>query len=200
WLAGTYDEALLMLDTAIKVAKHRKTVYQKLMAEANTDLLPISPGIPQIMLVVDEGAELLVATDRKLRKLGEKLLEVIRIARAMGVRTVITALGATGSVLGNLMIRREAKVRVALTGGETEGMDLTKLFPGSRGLRPDQAPFKGAGFMGTPESPVALFKAWRIKPNQIREIIAATSERHPILDTPSATAAGPAYADRWSAA
>ncbi|MER6335228.1 hypothetical protein ABT298_39295, partial [Streptomyces sp. NPDC001034] len=197
WLAGTYDEAMTMLDTAVKVAKQRKMAYQDLLAQANTDLLPISARIPQIMLVIDEGAEILASSDRNVRKLGDKILEVIRIARAMGVRTVLTALGATGSVLGNLMIRREAKVRVALTGGETEGMDLSKMFPGSRGLRVDQAPFKGAGFMSTPESPAALFKAWRILPNQIREIIAATSDRHPTLDDISAKAAGPAYARRW---
>ncbi|CAM5437041.1 hypothetical protein STENM327S_00998 [Streptomyces tendae] len=197
WLAGTYDEAMTMLDTAVKVAKQRKMGYQDVLARANTDLLPISPRIPQIMLVIDEGAEILASPDRHVRKLGEKILEVIRIARAMGIRTVLTALGATGSVLSNLMIRREAKVRVALTGGEKEGMDLSKMFPGSRGLRVDQAPHKGAGFMGTPESPAALFKAWRILPNQIREIIAATSERHPTLDAVSAKAAGPAYARRW---
>ncbi|MGW7609171.1 hypothetical protein ACWGKW_18230 [Streptomyces sp. NPDC054766] len=199
WLAGTYDEALTMLDTAVRVAKQRKMGYQDLLSKANTDLLPVSAKIPQIMLVIDEGAEILASTDREIRKLGDKILEVIRIARAMGVRTVLTALGATGSVLSNLMIRREAKVRVALTGGETEGMDLSKMFPGSRGLRVDQAPHKGAGFMGTPESPAALFKAWRILPNQIREITAATSDRHPTLDAVSAKAAGPAYARRWDA-
>ncbi|MFC9291767.1 hypothetical protein, partial [Streptomyces sp. NPDC057052] len=199
WLAGTYDEAVLMLDAAVKVAKQRKMAYQDLLAQANTDLLPVSRQIPQIMLVIDEGAEILASSDRAMRKLAEKILEVIRIARAMGVRTVLTALGATGAVLGNLMIRREAKVRVALTGGETEGMDLGKMFPGIRGLRVDQAPYKGAGFMGTPESPAALFKAWRILPNQIRDIIAATSDRHPHLDTVSAKAAGPDYARRWDA-
>ncbi|MFM9495490.1 hypothetical protein ACKI1Q_17950 [Streptomyces galilaeus] len=199
WLAGTYDEAVLMLDAAVKVAKQRKMAYQDLLSKANTDLLPISPQIPQIELVIDEGAEILASSDRELRKLAEKILEVIRIARAMGVRTVLTALGATGSVLGNLMIRREAKVRVALTGGETEGMDLGKMFPGRRGLRVEQAPYKGAGFMGTPESPAALFKAWRILPNQIREITVATSDRHPRLDDVSAKAAGPAYARRWDA-
>ncbi|MEV7071661.1 hypothetical protein [Streptomyces sp. NPDC093990] len=199
WLAGTYDEALIMLDAAVRVAKQRKMGYQDLLSKANTDLLPVSVKIPQIMLVIDEGAEILASTDRQIRKLGDKILEVIRIARAMGVRTVITALGATGSVLNNLMIRREAKVRVALTGGETEGMDLSKMFPGSRGLRVDQAPHKGAGFMGTPESPAALFKAWRILPNQIRDIIAATSDRHPTLDDVSVKAAGPAYTRRWDA-
>ncbi|MGW7262631.1 hypothetical protein [Streptomyces sp. NPDC054842] len=199
WLAGTYEEALTMLDAAVRVAKQRKMGYQDLLSKANTDLLPVSVKIPQIMLVIDEGAEILASTDRQIRKLGDKILEVIRIARAMGVRTVITALGATGSVLNNLMIRREAKVRVALTGGETEGMDLSKMFPGSRGLRVDQAPHKGAGFMGTPESPAALFKAWRILPNQIREITAATSDRHPTLDDVSMKAAGPAYARRWDA-
>ncbi|MEE1768611.1 hypothetical protein PUR34_10665, partial [Streptomyces sp. JV185] len=198
WLAASHKEAVVMLDALVRIAKHRKVAYQDLMAQANTDLLPISPQIPQIMLVVDEGAEILASTDRELRKLAEKILEVIRIARAMGVRTVLTALGATGAVLGNLMIRREAKVRVALTGGEKEGMDLGKQFPGSRGLKPEQAPYKGAGFMGTPESPAGLFKSWRILPNQIRDIVTATSDRHPALDAPSAKAAGDAYAQRWN--
>ncbi|MFJ8823752.1 hypothetical protein ACIREE_18450 [Streptomyces sp. NPDC102467] len=199
WLAGTYEEALKLLDAAIAIGLHRKRAYQKLMAQHDTDLLPISAQIPQIMLVIDEGAEILVSTDRRMKELAKRIYEFIRMQRAMGGRTVITALGATGSVLGNLLIRREAKVRVALTGGETEGMDLSKMFPGRRGLRVDQAPFKGAGFMGTPESPGALFKAWRIKPSQIRDITVATSERHPRLDDVSIKAAGADYARRWDA-
>ncbi|ALU95244.1 hypothetical protein WQO_19120 [Streptomyces globisporus C-1027] len=199
WLASTYEEAVLMLDAALAVGLRRKVAYQDLMARANTDLLPISAQIPQIMLVVDEGAEILTSTDRRMKDLAKKILEVIRMLRAMGVRTVLTALGATGSVLGNLMIRREAKARVCLTGGETEGMDLSKVFPGARGLRPDQAPYKGAGFMGTPESAAALFKVWRILPNQIRDIVHATTNIHPTLDEISSKAAGPAYATRWDA-
>ncbi|MGW8351059.1 hypothetical protein [Streptomyces wedmorensis] len=199
WLAASYEEAMLMLDTAVSIGKHRKVAYQDLMARANTDLLPVSAQIPQIMLVIDEGAEILASSDPKMRKLATKILEVIRLLRAMGLRTVLTALGATGSVLGNLMIRREAKARVCLTGGEVEGMDLSKVFPGSRGLKVTQAPYKGAGFMGTPESPAGLFKAWRIKPNQIADIVRATSTLHPRLDAESAKVAGPGYARRWDA-
>lgn len=197
WLASTYEEAVLMLDAALAIGLRRKVAYQDLMAERNTDQLPISAKIPQIMLVVDEGAEILTSTDRRMKELAKKILEVIRLLRAMGVRTVLTALGATGSVLGNLMIRREAKARVCLTGGEVEGMDLSKVFPGARGLRVDQAPFKGAGFMGTPESAAALFKNWRILPNQIRDIVHATTDMHPSLDDVSRKAAGEAYMSRW---
>ncbi|MFF3242212.1 hypothetical protein ACFYWY_00435 [Streptomyces sp. NPDC002870] len=198
WLASTHKEAMLMLETALAVGHHRKVAYQDLMAQRNTDQLPISNKIPQIMLVIDEGAEILTSTDRNTKELAKKILEVIRMLRAMGIRTVLTALGATGSVLGNLMIRREAKARVCLTGGEVEGMDLGKVFPGTRGLKVDQAPYKGAGFMGTPESPAALFKNWRILPNQIRDIVAATSDMHPRLDEVSRQAAGDAYANRWN--
>ncbi|MET9426313.1 hypothetical protein [Streptomyces sp. NPDC003036] len=197
WLASTPEEAELMLDTALKVGKHRKVAYQELMAKANTDLLPISAQIPQIMILIDEGAEILASNDPKMRKLAAKILEVIRLMRAMGIRTVLTALGATGSVLGNLMIRREAKARVCLTGGEVEGMDLAKIFQSSQGLKPEQAPYKGAGFIGTPETAPGLFKSWRIKPNQIADIVRATSTLHPRLDEPSAKAAGPDYARRW---
>ncbi|MEV0576035.1 hypothetical protein [Streptomyces sp. NPDC050392] len=199
WLASTYEEAALMLDAALAIGLRRKVAYQDLMAQQNTDQLPISAKIPQIMLVIDEGAEILTSTDRSMKTLAKKILEVIRMLRAMGIRTVLTALGATGAVLGNLMIRREAKARVVLTGGEVEGMDLSKVFPGSRGLRVDQAPFKGAGFMGTPESAAALFKNWRILPNQIRDIVHATTDMHPTLDDVSTKAAGDAYASRWDA-
>lgn len=197
WLASTPEEAALMLDAAIRIGKHRKVVYQDLMVRENTDLLPISAQIPQIMILIDEGAEILMNNDPQMRKLADKILEVIRQLRAMGIRTVLTALGATGAVLGNLMIRREAKARVCLTGGEVEGMDLGKIFPGARGLKPEQAPFQGAGFIGTPESAPGLFKSWRILPQQIADIVHATSERHPRLDDHSAKAAGPAYARRW---
>ncbi|OEJ33051.1 hypothetical protein [Streptomyces subrutilus] len=199
WLASTHEEALKMLDAALRIGLYRKRAYQDLMAKANTDLLPVSHAIPQIMLVIDEGAEILVSNDPETKKLAKKILEVIRMLRAMGIRTVLTALGATGSVLGNMLIRREAKTRVALTGGATEGMDLSKLFPGGNGLRIEQAPHKGTGFMGTPESPAALFGTWRILPNQIRDIVHATSDRHPYLDAISAKAAGPDYARRWDA-
>ncbi|WP_435867021.1 hypothetical protein [Streptomyces zaomyceticus] len=200
WLASSYEEAMLMLETAVRVGKHRKIAYQDLMAKANTDLLPVSAQIPQIMLVIDEGAEILASSDQAMRKLAKKILEIIRQFRAAGIRTVLTALGATGAVLGDLMIRREAKARVCLTGGEVEGMDLSKVFPGARGLKPSQAPYKGAGFMGTPEYPAGLFKAWRIKPNQIADIVRATSASHPRLDEQSAKAAGADYARRWDAA
>nr|MDT0518451.1 hypothetical protein [Streptomyces sp. DSM 41633] len=197
WLAASHEEAHLMLDAALRVGNYRKRAYQDLMAKANTDLLPISHDIPQIMLLIDEGAEILISRDPETRKLASKILEVIRMLRAAGIRTVLTALGATGAVLGDMMIRREAKTRVALTGGATEGMDLAKLFPGGTGLRIEQAPHKGTGFMGTPESPAALFGTWRILPNQIRDIVHATSDRHPYLDAVSAKAAGPDYARRW---
>ncbi|MFD7094327.1 hypothetical protein [Streptomyces xanthophaeus] len=200
WLASTHEEALLMLDAALRIGLHRKRAYQDLMAKANTDLLPVSHEIPQIMLVIDEGAEILTSTDPTVKQLAKKILEVIRMLRAMGIRTVLTALGATSSVLGNMMIRREAKTRVALTGGSTEGMDLSKLFSGANGLRIEQAPDKGTGFMGTPESPAALFGTWRILPDQIRDIVHATSDRHPYLDAISAKAAGPDYARRWDQA
>ncbi|MGW2518697.1 hypothetical protein ACWC09_17115 [Streptomyces sp. NPDC001617] len=44
--AGTFDEAMTMLDTAVRVAKQRKMGHQDLLAKAHTDLLPISPRIP----------------------------------------------------------------------------------------------------------------------------------------------------------
>ena len=79
WLASTHAEALLMLDTALAIGLHRKVAYQDLMMERNDDKLPISARIPQIMLVIDEGAEILTSTDRNMKDLAKKILEVIRL-------------------------------------------------------------------------------------------------------------------------
>ncbi|GGQ31013.1 hypothetical protein GCM10010279_44240 [Streptomyces mutabilis] len=42
WLAGTFEEAMTMLEAAVRVAKQRKMDYQDVLARTNTDLLPIS--------------------------------------------------------------------------------------------------------------------------------------------------------------
>ena len=142
-----------MLDAALAIGLRRKVAYQDLMAERNTDQLPISAKIPQIMLVIDEGAEILTSTDRRMKELAKKILEVIRMLRAMGIRTVLTALGATGirarqpddpprSQSPRLPDRRRGR-------GHGPEQGLPRLPRAARRTRPR---YKGAGFMGTPES------------------------------------------------
>ncbi|MEV5890003.1 hypothetical protein [Nonomuraea fuscirosea] len=61
-------EGKLMLTAAIAIAKHRKAGYRKLKRAHKTDLLPVSPDLPQITIIVDEG-------DGPERKNGPYLVE-----------------------------------------------------------------------------------------------------------------------------
>jgi hypothetical protein len=56
WVATTEAEALLMTQAAIQIIDGRKRAYAKRMRAANADVLPVDQEVPQIVIVVDEGA------------------------------------------------------------------------------------------------------------------------------------------------
>ncbi|MFE4207103.1 hypothetical protein [Streptomyces goshikiensis] len=56
WLASTPAEAKLMLDAAIAIANTRKIAYQQHMRDEDDDKLPVSPQIPEIVIIMDESA------------------------------------------------------------------------------------------------------------------------------------------------
>ncbi len=207
WLASTPAEALRMLNAALAIGEARQRAYQGLMVDHDTSLLPISQKIPQIMIVIDEGAELLSAAnfqDRTLREVQDKLRKVIRTLRAMGIRVVLTAVDGNVSALGDSSIRKFSPVGVALTSAESSGYNLAKLFPSAR-VDTAQLTAKGAGVIGAATADgfaPGPFKGWLTTPSTVRRAILATNHlrRSTVLDPPSARAAGEDYAGRWSQA
>ncbi|MBB0245868.1 hypothetical protein FNQ90_17575, partial [Streptomyces alkaliphilus] len=204
WLASTPAEAVLMLDALLAVNAARQQAYQRLMAEHDTTLLPIGPDLPQIMLIVDEGAEALTAThkDPARKAVGEKLRQVMRTTRAMGARCVLTAVDGNVSAIGDTQVRKFSPVGVALTSGESVGNNLGKLFPRAR-VDTAQLTAKGAGVIGDAGAEgfaPTPFKGWKTGPAMVRAVILATNHTRPALDRVSAEAAGAAYAERWSEA
>jgi len=204
WVAATPDEVELMLDTVIAVCEYRLTAYRDLMRLENTKLLPVSAKIPMIMLVVDEGAEMLAYTgpDQQRKRIKEKLVSVMRTTRAMGARLLLTATDGNVSSLGDSAVRKYSPVRAALTCTDPEGAGVAKLFGNVRGLDARQLRAKGSGVIGASTDPGFApmpFRTWVTAPSLARDVSLATEKTRPVLDEPSARAAGAAYRDRWSA-
>lgn len=194
WLASTPAEAKLMLEAAVRIAKSRKVTYQQHMRAEDDDKLPVSPDVPEIVIVVDEGAE--VSATREARAVMAGISEVIRIARAMAIRAVVSVLRVTADVLPDPMVRKMASNRVCT--GTTEDAELGHVF-GWRALSAENS-FSGPGSMlvGTEGKQPKTAQQWRITPSGIEAVSTTTAGRRPTLDQPSADAAGPAYTDRWT--
>ncbi|UQX00907.1 hypothetical protein [Streptomyces sp. RerS4] len=194
WLASTPAEAKLMLKAAVAIAKARKVAYQQHMRDQDDDKLPVSPTIPEIVIVVDEGAE--VSATREAREVMAGISEVIRIARAMAIRAVVSVLRVTQDVLPDPMVRKMASNRVCT--GATEDSELGHMF-GWRALSAENS-FSGPGslLVGTEGKQPKTAQGWRITPSVIEAIARATSSRRPALDPASLDAAGAAYQERWS--
>ncbi|ARQ67499.1 hypothetical protein CAG99_00370 [Streptomyces marincola] len=194
WLASTPAEAARMLRAAISIAKARKVAYQNDMRDADDDKLPVGPTLPEIVIIVDEGAE--VTATREARQVAAGVAEVIRIARAMAIRAVMSALRVTQDVLPDPMVRKMASNRVCT--GATEDAELGHFF-GWRALTVEES-FDGPGslLVGVDGKSPEKGHQERITPAQIEEVCAATSARRPSLDGPSLKAAGPDYQERWT--
>ncbi|KOU95807.1 hypothetical protein ADK91_35780 [Streptomyces sp. XY511] len=196
WLASTPAEAKLMLDAAIAIASARKIAYQQHMRDEDDDKLPVSPQIPEIVIIMDESAE--VSATKAAKEVMAGVVKVIRVARAMAIRAVISALRVTQDVLPDPMVRKMASNRVCT--GANEDSELGHLF-GWRALTAENS-FSGPGSMlvGTEGKQPKTAQQWRITPSGIDAVTRATAHRRPTLDTVSLQAAGPAYTDRWSEA
>ncbi|MFJ9605449.1 hypothetical protein ACIRS1_03735 [Kitasatospora sp. NPDC101176] len=193
WVASTPEEAKRMLAAAVRIAKRRKAAYQDAMRDANDDKLPVGPTVPEIVIIMDEGAE--VAATREARAVLAGVSEVIRIARAMAIRAVVSVLRVTQDVMPDPLVRKMASNRLAT--GAFEDSELGHLF-GWRALRAEDS-FSGPGsvLVGTEGKQPAKARQWRITPEQIEEVSALTAHRRPALDAPSLEAAGTDYTDRW---
>ncbi|MDJ0347252.1 hypothetical protein [Streptomyces sp. PH10-H1] len=203
WVAATLDEADVMLDALIGIAENRLTEYRELMRQQDTKLLPVSAKIPMIFCVVDEGAEMLAyqGMDPLKKRVKAKLVSVMRTTRAMGIRLILTATDGNISSLGDSAVRKYSPVRIALTCTDPEGAGAAKLFGQVRGLDARQLRAKGSGVIGastdfgfTPQP----FRTWVTAPSLARDACLATEQTRPVLDEPSARAAGDVYRERWA--
>lgn len=197
WVADTPAKALEMAKAALRIAKARKPGYKHLELEADDDKLPVSAQIPGIMIAGDEIAEIFSPKARQdpiLKETGNILVQVVELARAVAVNALITALRATQDVISDPQVLAQSGLKIGMKSDERE---MSYLFGWSDRISPDDAPYPGCGFVKILDEPARPFKAYRMLPSQIAEVVKATSERRPELDELSRKAAGEAYEKRW---
>lgn len=197
WVADTPEKALAMADAALRIAKARKTGYKKREIAANDDKLPVGPDVPAITLNNDEIAELFSPRARRdpiLREVGDTLVQVMEIARAVAVNILNAALRATQDVVSEPQLLKQAALRIGMKSDETE---MNYLFGWHDKASADEVPYAGCGFMKLDDEPARPFKAYRMLPSQIADVVQATSNLRPELDDLSKRAAGEAYEKRW---
>lgn len=197
WVADTPSKALAMAKAALAIAKARKPGYKHLEIEANDDKLPVSPQVPGILIAGDEIAEIFSPRARKdpvLRETGDTLIQVVELARAVAVNVLATALRVTQDVLSEPQLIVQSGLKVAMKSDERE---MAYFFGWDDRANPAEAPYPGCGFIKVLDEPARPFKAYRIKPDQIAQVVAATSGMRPELDELSRRVAGDAYEQRW---
>lgn len=189
WPAPNLAEAKRALRAAIAIAKHRKAAYRKLKRQHNQSLLPISAALPQITLIVDEGAE--AVKDRDLQKL---LGELQNIARNEAVNVILSSLRPTSDLVP-VNMRKQTGVRIQTHGPDEE--ELAHMFGWNRRLSMDDLAGTGTGYVSIDGAPPRPFRWYNLTPMQIEEIALAVADIMPTLDEASATAAGDDYATRY---
>jgi hypothetical protein len=197
WVADTPEKVLAMAKAALRIAKARKPGYKRLEIEANDDKLPVSPQVPGILIAGDEIAEIYSPKARQdpvLKEAGDVLVQVVELARAVAVNALITALRATQDVLSEPQLLHQSGLKIGM---KSDDRELSHLFGWNDKLSPEDAPYPGCGFMKVLDDPARPFKAYRMKPAQIRDIVMATANLHPELDDLSRKAAGEDYERRW---
>jgi hypothetical protein len=198
WVADTPDEALRMAKALLRIAKARKPGYKQLEIQANDDKLPVSAGVPGITLTNDEIAELFSPKARRdpvLREVGDIIVQILELARAVACNVENAALRATQDVVTEPQLVKQASCKIGMKSDEAE---MAYLFGWGDRVSPEEAPYAGCGFIKIDDEPARPFKVYRIKPNQIRDIVVATADRQPELDDLSRRAAGDDYENRWN--
>jgi hypothetical protein len=199
WVAADVDEATRMASAAVRVAKARKVEYQDLMAEADTDLLPLSADIPGILIITDEGAE--VYANPQHRRAAEPMKEVLRIAGSSGVNQLNCFLRATADTTGDTIIKSQSTVRIGMRMSNEE--EMSYLLGWRSGVTPADMPEQGFGALSTDESrPSQVFRGWRVKPSHIKWFVENTTQyrENDAFDAISLAALGEVYETRWERA
>lgn len=194
WVAPTADEAQAMTQAAVDIAVARKAGYQARCAAVNDDKLPVGPDVPEIVVVLDEGAEVLSLRAAEHAIL-QRVDQLVSIGRAGRVNLAFSALRPNSDVIGSVNLKKQSGTKV-MTGPE-DPEEVAMLF-GRNVVLPEET-YPGLALVKTPgqRRPV-MAKLWRLQPQRIAAIARTCQNWRPALDELSARAAGTSYTDRWT--
>lgn len=195
WVADTVEEAHIMVTTALEIAVDRKQFYKHRKRKANKTLLPIDQDVPQIVIIIDEGAEAMGTMAGPLAdEVRESLEKLQRTAGDSGFNQVFSLLRATSDV-ANPAVKKQAPIRVSMRVSDSE--ELAYLF-GDYKMTPEDAPHQGSGFILTDlTEPVRAFKGYNLDQVMMDEIAVRVSDWRPWMDPRGRQKGGRAYRDRW---
>lgn len=197
WSAANIDEAIKMVTAAVKIAKHRKGAYRKRKKAANTNLLPVGPDLPEIVIILDEGAEAMAAAGKgRVVELAMKLEEIQRIARNEAVNLVLSVLRGTGDLVPAAMTTQTG---VGICMKVKYQRDIAAVFEEAweLKLKPEHLTAKGAGWISVDGSTPTRYQGWNILPDDMEQAALRIAQVRPDLDEASATVAGEDYATRY---
>jgi hypothetical protein len=197
WVADTPAKVLAMAKALLRIAKARKPGYKKREIAANDDKLPVGPDVPAISLKADEIAEIYSPRARQdpvLKEAGDILVQVVELARAVALVQMFAALRVTQDVISEPQILKQSTLKIGMQSDESE---LAYLCGWGDRVSPEDIPYPGCGVVKIAETPARPFKAYRLQPQQIRDVVVATADWRPELDELSRQAAGDAYERRW---
>ncbi|MGW3346814.1 hypothetical protein ACWDA3_26175 [Nonomuraea rubra] len=195
WAASCPEEALLMAHALVTIAKDRKSTTADLKAEMDVQLLPVSRQLPSILLVLDEGKEVLgqkvnEPIVRQIRRLLETLVDIGGNEACNGVLSVLRSTSNTLST----EILKQCSTRATMRVFDQSELDY--LFGYHKGITPQDAPEQGSGFLVSGPSNPRPFKAFFMRPSDIDAAAVAIADHRPELDAAAAAAAGEAYETR----
>jgi len=197
WAAASPEEAVTMAEVAVAIAKDRKRSTRKLKIQANSSLMPVSKSLPEIVIILDEGAEAMSPANRDpvLRDLREALEEIQRIGRNEGVNVVISSLRATGDMISP-NVKKQSDVRIGMY--VTDEEELAFLFGWNRGIGLADLPGVGCGFIQTGQGTPRPFRSYYMRPGDVVDASQAVSRMRPELDQAAREIAGEVYATRYA--
>lgn len=197
WAAPNVDEAIRMVNAAVRIAKHRKIAYRKRKKEANANLLPIGPDLPEIVIILDEGAEAMAAAGKgKVVELATKLEEIQRIARNEAVNLVLSVLRGTGDLVPAAM---STQTGVGICMKVRQQKEIAAVFESAWELKlqPNHLTAKGSGWIGVDGGLPVRYQGWNILPDDMEQAALRIARVRPDLDEASAQVAGADYATRY---
>jgi S-DNA-T family DNA segregation ATPase FtsK/SpoIIIE len=197
WVASTPEEALIMAEVALAIAKDRKRRYAGELVRSDDDVLPVRPGLPKILIIVDESAEVTGEdAKKKAQAVSAALQEVQRIGRAMCVDVFFSVLRGTGDLLP-AGIKKQAVLSFCTR--VRDESELAFVFDWKSGLDHEALKEPGQMYMQRGSGAVKMFKGFRLKPSMMIAIVHAMQHvrAQAQLDGPALRVAGDAYLQRW---
>lgn len=195
WVAADQKQATWMLDAALAIIDGRRSQYDAVMEAAGDDKIPVSPELPEIVIVVDE-------IHRLPAHLRKKLVDISDTGRGAGVRAVSCGLRAIDSYLPNDIVA-QARVRIGMRVSDEK--ETQYLFGWRDRVDPSSMPYQGCGllYQGEPgNESLVPFRGYRLAPPRIAEVAKTVADWRPDLDRLSeqlaVQATRGAYTRRWA--